>query len=168
MMSPCFCILPASAIIGLGKFKGMSLLCNFNIHINCLWIWLASFWPCWCHLLLLPCGARSPRLSIPTIYFILILNWCFRFYCHQILAWQDLIKISTDSAFSDSNYTLCDFMNYNHLCQLIGNAIPSSFYFAPFMYIYSYVEDPGHEQHLTKKLFARTILQNGVRHIQFF
>lgn len=87
-------------------------------------------------------GRKTPRLSTPTTFFFSYFKLLFhKFYCHQILALQDLVKISADSAFSDSdsNHTLCDFMNYNFLSQLIDNTIPSSFYFA----VPLHVQSPG-------------------------
>lgn len=74
----CFGILPASTITGFGIFKGMSLLCNFNIHINCQWIWLASFSPCWCHYFCCLVGQEDPPgCQHPPHFFFLILNCCF-------------------------------------------------------------------------------------------
>lgn len=104
-------------------------------------------------------GRKSQAVNTHHILFSYIKLVFHKFYCHQILALQDLVKISADSAFSDSdsNYNLCDSMNYNLLPQLIGNTTPSSFYFA--LFVPFHVEDAGYEQHLTKKLFARTILQ---------
>lgn len=101
MTSPRFCALPAPTRIGFGISKGISLVCHFNVHISCLWIWLAPFWPCWCRLPLLPHGAGNPRLSIPTAYFFLVLNWCSTNFteCHQILALQGLVNICADSAY---------------------------------------------------------------------
>lgn len=93
-----------------------------------LWIWLAPFWPCWCHLPLLPHGAQSPRLSPPTAYLFLVLNWRPTNFteCHQILHWWTSVQIQL-------THTLRDFINLSLLSQFIWQLHPQVILLALFV-----------------------------------
>lgn len=113
------------------------ILTMYLTHINCL-----DLTSLFLTLLMPPAsavlwGRKSQTVNTHHNIFSFFILMFHIFYCHQILSLQVLVKISadsdfSDSALSDSNHTLCDFMNYNLLSQLISNTVPSSFYFALF------------------------------------
>lgn len=170
MMRPCFCAVPAPTMIGLWISKGISLLCHFNIRIKSPVNLTSPFLT----LLMPPASAASWGTKSQAVTTHCVLLSCFKLTSYKFywvppnLALQGLVNISADSAYPHPSWF------YKLQSSLpVHMATPSTDHFTcpicmyPFMCIH-HVEDRRHEQHLTKKLSARMIIQNWVKYIQYF